>query len=177
VRIGNSFRADRPLAGALDEIKVWRPDPDAMYRQFLSRPIDPDTADCWAEFFASLGRAARLHPDCAELVAAQVEAVLERVLRAIAAGGEAAQRRHAELTAMYARLWAAGRIDGRAMADVFRRWWALLNEVGIDLESDRDLEDIARSECLKLLITECVPPECDSQAVALLRLITDARPR
>src|SRR5262249_25068430 len=71
--VGNSVDdGDQPFAGAIDEIKVWRLDPHRMRRQFLDRPFDRATADCWARYVRSLRAAFAKYPDCKKKLIAAI---------------------------------------------------------------------------------------------------------
>jgi hypothetical protein len=50
ISFGNTLGKTATFQGDIDEIKIWRLDPARMRRLFLDRPVDQETADCWARF-------------------------------------------------------------------------------------------------------------------------------
>ena len=53
---GGNWEGAGPLLGSVDDIKIWRLDPQARRRQFFGRPMDESTADAWEDFSLRLGQ-------------------------------------------------------------------------------------------------------------------------
>jgi hypothetical protein len=171
VCIGNLVDGPWPLQGEVDEVKIWRPDPDALRRQFLGRPYDPATADCWTRFFRSLREALQQEPDCAQQIATQIEAIFDRLCRTIASRGPKARSRFQKFTQTYAKLWCSGQIDSPKMEKLFRDWctWTHKEQLALD---DPDLQALTQSECFQKICSLCVALDCDPQITALLGFLT-----
>jgi hypothetical protein len=175
VSIGNEpDRDDSFFRGDIDEIRVWRPDVRAIEREFLSRPYDQATADCWERFFRRLRDALVARPDCAELLRGSIESILNRLRRAIVGKGPESRERYARSCAEYERLWRAGQLDSPEMARLIVDWCTWLRLVGISLQDDPDFQRLLQTSCLKEVLTDCASLECDPQMTAFIKLIADA---
>jgi hypothetical protein len=176
VSIGNVAAPDMQhvLDGDIDEIKVWRLNPRATWRDFVQRPIDGDQADCWAQFASKLAVARAKHPDCAKELRQSLRAAIERILRAIAAKGMKEREHFAKLHDRYLELWRAGDIDGPRMRKLIAEWIAWLHALGVSLETDADLRAIAGSRCFKLMLKACKGIDCDEDFTGLIRIVDRA---
>jgi hypothetical protein len=176
VSIGNAVVPDMQhvLDGDIDEIKVWRLNPRATWRDFVQRPIDQDQADCWAQFASSLAVARAKHPDCAKELTQALRTAIERILRAIAAKGVKEREHFAKLHDRYLKLWRAGDIDGPRMRKLIAEWIAWLRSLGIALETDAELRAIAHSHCFKLMLDACAGIDCDEDFAGLVRIVDRA---
>jgi len=169
--IGNSVvDGEQPFPGDIDEIKVWRLDPRAVRNQFLGRPIDQATADCWARHVRSLTAAFAKYPDCAKKLTAEMRAALDRWLRVIVAQGPETRQRFDDVREEYAKLWREGKLHGPEMRKLLRDWCAWLRLVGIDPCGDERAQAIKQSECWRMVSKELAGVDCDPQAIALMRL-------
>ncbi len=142
VSIGNS--ADNQpnyLNGDIDEIKVWRLDPRGMGNEFLSRPIDDATADCWEQFLRKLREILDRHPECARLFRTSLTTILERLRWAIVGKGPETRARFAKTGKEYARLWRAGKLDSPEMGQLLADWCTWQRLVGISIEDDPEFQE------------------------------------
>lgn len=171
IRIGNAFDADEPFGGDIDEIKVWRIDPNEPRRQFVRRPIDRETADCWARYLQSLSAAFDKHPDCAKHLHEGFVAGVEHLRRAIAEQGPETRAKFQEVCDRYAALWRAGRIEGPKMRALLKDWCAWLRLVGISPEGDDDFRALFETDCWRLIQKELKPFDCDARATAFRELL------
>jgi hypothetical protein len=175
VSIGNSpGNANHSLEGDIDEVKVWRSDPRAIQRGFLSRPYDQATTECWEGFLQGLRDVLARHPDCAQLLGSVPGSVIDRLRRAIVAKGPETRERYARVCEEYARLWQAGQLDSPEMAKLVTDWCTWLRLVGISPADDLELQELLQSPCVKALLAEGASLECDPQAGALVRLFLNA---
>jgi len=174
VTIGNWPGNALVLEGDIDEVKVWRPDPQAMRRLFLSRPFDEASAQCWERLFRCLQNALARHPDCAAQLAAEVPAVFDGLQRAIVAKGPETRERYAKVCAEYARLWRAGQLDSPEMATLIADWCTWLRLVGLSLGDDPALRAFLASKCMAVVREACqdLGFDCDPKATALIGLLT-----
>ena len=172
--IGNSHDGQQPLNGDLDEIKVWRLDPNRIKRAFLNRPIDKATADCWARYVQSMRAAFVKHPDCAWKLIDGIDAALDRWLRAVTAQGPETRQRFDEVRRDYAKSWREGHLAGPKMRTLIDDWCAWLRLVGISPEGDAAFLALKQSECWKIVERELAGIDCDPQAMALVSLLDKA---
>ena len=163
---------DHVLDGDIDEIKVWRLNPHIMDEQFFSRPVDKAVANCWERFFRTLAEALDRHPDCAQLIGGAINDVLDRLRRTIIATGPETRERFEKTSQEYLQLWRAGKLDSPEMEKLFADWCTWLRLVDVSIEDDPALQDLHRSDCLKQVLAECEPLDCDPQLAALVQLIT-----
>ncbi len=176
VNVGNSpGSAGLCLEGDIDEVKVWRLDPQAMRRLFLARPFDEATAECWERIFRCIRDALARNPDCAQQLAVEGPSVLDRLRRAIVAKGPETRERYVRSCAEYARLWRAGQLDSPEMATLFKEWCTWLRLVGISPSEDPAIRALLESPCIRRVLGDCkgLGFDCDPQAAALVRLIAE----
>lgn len=177
VTIGNSpVDGNRFLAGEVDEVKVWRSDPEDVRRRFLARPFDDVSLACWQRLFRGLREVLDAHPECAEALAVQARAVTEGLRRAILAGGGDAAERYRTFCEEYARLWSAGRVGTPEMATLFTDFCAWLRQQGVRLGQLPELQELLGSSCFRLVreqFQEVGAAGCDPEVAALVSLIGD----
>jgi hypothetical protein len=171
VSIGNSIDGNSVFGGDIDEIKIWRLDPRSMSRQFLDRPFDKATADCWTRYVQSMRAAFVKYPDCAKQLVDGIEAALDRWLRAVCAQGPETRQRFDEVRERYAILWREGNLAGPEMRTLLDDWCVWLRLVGIAPEGDDTFAALEQSECWKLIQRELAGIDCDPEAMALVKLL------
>lgn len=173
IRIGNAIDKDEPFGGDIDEIKIWRTDPNEPRRQFVRRPIDRETADCLARYLQSLNAALLKHPDCAKRLRRDLVAALDRFRRAVAEQGPETRQKFQEFCYRYALLWHAGRIDGGKMRAALADWCAWLKLIGISPEGDEAYHDLFASECWRLIQGELDCFDCDPHLSGFIALMQE----
>lgn len=171
IAIGNALSGGAQLAGEIDEVKIWRLNPRRFDEEFLGRPADRATAECWRRYRHELSEALQRHPDCARYIAELIQKALDYLHRRAQAAGPQTEARLAELQAKYRKLWRKGKIGGTAMAEVLAAIVALLRSAGVPLESDPVIAELTNAECLQRIQAELKPLECDRQAIKLLGAI------
>jgi Concanavalin A-like lectin/glucanases superfamily len=160
VSIGNTIGGGTPLVGGvIDEVAIWRLDPKGIKREFLCRPYDESTAQCWAAIFRAVREWGEAHP--AELVAvlSALSAQSRAAIRTLFLLPEAEQAEIRAILHEYEHLWCSGRIDGGEMRAVLARWVAALRRHGVDTGAGADLKDLRRRLSIddKKLSLECDP--------------------
>jgi len=174
VLVGASGYLTSVLDGDIDEVKVWRPDPNDMARRFLSRRMDEAAAECWEKFIRCLNESLERRPDCAQEFQQTLPPLIEKFRRAIEATGPETRERYAMTRHRYLQLWQEGALDSPAMAKLMSEWCTWLKLVGISIEDDPDFRQFLRIPCLEEILKECGTLECDPQVTALLKSIADA---
>jgi hypothetical protein len=173
LRIGNTLERNDPFAGDIDEIKVWRLDPYERQRQFMSRPMDEATAECWERYLLRMRMALRENPDCGSFVS-NLEAAFNRVLRAVVSKSAGSEAKLFELRRRYNELWHKGTISGPEMLALMQEVDALLRDAGVALDSDPAINEIAQSPCLKRLLDAVGPLDCDPTYSAFVQSVGNA---
>ncbi|MFZ1985352.1 MAG: LamG-like jellyroll fold domain-containing protein [Desulfatitalea sp.] len=173
ISIGNDPTGDGFcfLGGEIDEVKIWRLDPSIMDRQFFERPVDKVVADCWDRFFRSLAKALSRYPDCARRIDGALIAMIDGIRRTLMAKDPETRDRYIKACEQYLRLWRQGKLDSPEMAKLIEDWCAWLGIVGVAFKDDPALKDLLQSDCLKKVLAECAPLDCDPQTLALIRLV------
>jgi len=174
VSIGNSLSGGDFANGEIDEVKIWRLNPRRLNENFFARPMDDEAAECWKRFLAEIAEAFRRHPDCAERLIAAFGSAMDNIIRLAMSKGPETRSRLEASAREYQRLWRAGEVDSPEMAKLFADMIAWLKLAGVDLTTDPALAALANSECLRLILTEINPPDCDKQAIRLLESIADS---
>jgi hypothetical protein len=173
ISIGNEPDSDHQSfhGSDIDEVKVWRLDPNLMDRQFLTRPMNNDVAACWTRFFASLRKALKQNPECAREMSVAITAIIDELQRAILAQGLEARDRYISTCIRYRHLWKQGHIDGLAMAELVAEWIAWLRLTGFSFQNISGLAVFFRNPCLRDILPLCAPLECDPHFLVFMAFI------
>jgi hypothetical protein len=175
ISIGNWLEMSSDyFRGDISSVKVWRIDPRTMWHDFAQRPIDEKAANCWYDFLLRIEEILRQHPECERELRSGVAAALDRVIRAVAAGGQAAWTQAAKFNEEYNRLWRAGTIDGAEMRDLAAAWIAWLRGLGIDPARDADLRALIESDCFRLMFETAPRLDCDPRFTEMLGMFARA---
>jgi hypothetical protein len=170
--VGNQPDQDNHfLNGEIDELKIWRRDPYHMEREFFARPSDKSVDECWERFFRELAQALDRNPDCRELLGKQLAETIDRLKRSVVAKGPETRERFFHTSDKYFELWSAGQLDHPDMARLFSDWCAWLRLVGISIANDPGARALAESDCLRRILAEMSPLDCDPQVAALVDAI------
>jgi hypothetical protein len=169
--IGNDMSGGVCLNGQIDQVKIWRLNPRQIHEDFLARDMDAETADCWKRFLKALEEALARDPDCARRIGAALKEAMDSLIRQALAMGPETRKRLEMSVQEYKRLWRVGKVDSAEMAKVFADLIAWLRLVGVPLETNPAIMELNNSECLKRILAELKPPDCDPQAMKLLQSI------
>jgi hypothetical protein len=174
VSVGNKLVGGQPLLGTVDEVRVWRPDPKEVAREFWCRPYTAATAKCWEELFKAVQSWATAHPGDLNTLLNLLSVQLRAFVRALYLLPPSEQARIRAILNEYLRLWCSGQIDGQEMRGVVDRWVATLRSQGIDPA----LGEI-RSELLTLRQRSGLDPQqlalhCDPKVAAFLKHLDQA---
>ena len=175
VSVGNWTIADQyQLDGAIDELKIWRFDPDDGLGHFLGRKFNAHNAPCWGKYFDRLALALqdeRARQRVLALMACIARAQRE-ILRRIRAAGEAAIEENARLAAEYRKLWQEGPIDGPKMKlwqkDFARFLFDTIGRATVDAAMAEVSVCYARSELRTYLPQTCDLTKRDSAFVGYI---------
>lgn len=174
VHIGNWPAGDRyTFNGDIDDVKMWRWEPDAAYHHFFCRSIPA----CWKDIFGSIATWAD-GPDGTERLASALQCLgtgLTEIIREVRSRGEEAISRNDAFSREYRRLWCRGEIGNDEMGQVFAAWMEWIAEL-IGRERFGELIDQMR-RCylqMELLPTINQPvdiPSCDPEFARFIERI------
>jgi hypothetical protein len=172
VSIGNTLSGGSAfLNGEIDDVKIWRLNPRRFHQAFYARPMDAETAECWQRFQREIDESFRRHPECVAQIGAALKQAIANFARHSVAEGPAMQERLLQSAKNYNRLWVNGEIENEEMVqnfvDLLKSWEAS----GIDLQDSDMYAGLARSPCLRLILSEITVPDCDRQVKALLEAV------
>jgi hypothetical protein len=173
ISIGNEPDKDSQCftGNDIDEVKIWRLDPNIMDRQFLTRPMSNDVVACWTRFFASLRKALKQDPQCATQMNVALTAMIDEFQRVILALGPEARDQYIKTCIRYRHLWKQGHLDGPEMAELLAEWLAWLRLMGFSFQNVPSLAELLRTSCLREIQPQLATLECDPQFLGLVALI------
>jgi hypothetical protein len=139
VHIGNWPGSNQfPFSGEIDEVKIWRYDPDHMMDQFFCRNMSPETMACWAEFLNNMTRLRENGANWERTIAYLrcANQAQQDLIRAVRSQGEEAIRQAQEFSRRYEELWCAGKINDPDMEQLMVEWRDWLTSLPGDLFGD-----------------------------------------
>ncbi|MBX7452405.1 LamG domain-containing protein [Mycolicibacterium sp. 3033] len=157
--IGNDLSGHNGLSGLVDDIRIWRLNPDLIGSVFVERPMPVDVGRCWADWSRRLDEFVRVNPHCWERLSALVPRAMFAMMGAIAALPNI-RADFADLSNRYQQLWSEGRLGEipAVLADII----ALLRGQGFDPARIADLQALLNDGCLSSVI-EGLPLDCDAE--------------
>ncbi len=167
VSIGNTLSGGIPMLGDIEEVRIWRLDPNEARREFMCRKMDAKTAGCWEAIFQAARAWISSDPTHAASLIKLLEAQQRSLIHSLYMLPPNQQARARAILSDYAQLWCEGRINGPKMRKVLQQWFAILGAMGIEPASD--------SAAIKSLIEEIdlkkITLNCDPKAVAFVKMI------
>jgi hypothetical protein len=174
LNIGNDRTLIRALDGEIDDVKIWRLNPHRFDQNFLARPLDNNTANCWKRFFQELEAALKQNPQCGAYLSSSLIGIIQNLYRQALAKGPETTAYLLNAANRYDQLWRKGDVGGADMAKLFTGLIAWLNLVGLSPESNSELAALVSSDCMKLLLAGINSPDCDPQAKSMLQSIVNS---
>lgn len=169
------------MHGSIDEVKLWKYDPDVMPKQFYSRPMNSKQLKCWGNVFYCLKKqaAGENGKELIHFIKCIMQAQ-DELIRSIRLKGEAAIAEQNSFAESYQELWCKGNITGDHMRELLNSYAAWLSE-NTTFE-ERILWRKRFQSCLKsfnmqekmeeeLNDINVQMTECDPQFVNFLRLV------
>lgn len=129
VHIGHWPGDDRyTFSGRIDEIKIWKYDPEVPYKQFFCRP---ETRRCWKPVFDSMGAALGDRGRQRAVIGLMlcINDAQQDLLRQMRRQGEPAIEAINKLSESYRELWCSGRIGGDEMKVLLTQWLRLFEDL------------------------------------------------
>jgi len=109
------------LQGAVDDLKIWRRDPDAMANEFFSRPFGEREGACWARLFVAIRDRLGQRDDVLLQFLQQIRLLMEDGLRRAANNQEFIARNH-DFAEQFHKLWRGGGLASDDMRGLLRAW-------------------------------------------------------
>lgn len=125
VHIGHWPGDDRyTFSGEIDEVKIWKYDPDVPYKQFFCRPMSAQQMDCWRQVFDNMAEMLADPQQSKKLIGLMrcLNAATEDFVRAVRSKGEDAIKRQHNYLVRYRKLWCAGMLQSEDMERLMRNW-------------------------------------------------------
>ncbi|MBZ0296458.1 MAG: LamG domain-containing protein [Anaerolineae bacterium] len=129
VHIGHWPGDDRyTFSGRIDEIKIWKYDPEVPYKQFFCRP---ETRRCWKPIFDSMGEALGDKERQRAVIGLMlcINDAQQDLLRQLRRQGEPAMQAIDKLSERYRELWCSGNISGDDMKELLSAWLRLFEDL------------------------------------------------
>jgi hypothetical protein len=172
VAIGNALASNNGyFDGDIERVRVWRIDPFAMKRQFLARPIDRATADCWVKFIHALRAALAANPDCGQWLVAALAEMTAKFRAALAQLAPDKLAAFNQFVQQYDALWRVGLIDDPAMKALLANFRDFLIKEKVVVLNDPMWKQLYENECMQALLKALPKMDCDPEMLAILRAI------
>jgi hypothetical protein len=167
VVIGNKLGGGAPLQGAIDEVRIWRHDPNAVKKEFLGRPFTTEMARCWEAIFRQVQQWKNDHPGDAKALVDGIAAGEAAFLRPLLQLPEKDQTEFKTVVNDMLRLWCKGHLHGHEMEQAVRRWLKFLKQHHIEPipPAFQEVKSLARGSGLNLDL------DCDAAFVAFCKLL------
>ncbi|NEW39780.1 LamG domain-containing protein [Nocardia cyriacigeorgica] len=163
VAIGANSNGTQASRCAIDEVKIWRANPIRKVSDFLNRPMDSSTKECWGDWLRRLGVWARANQSCAEEISGIVEGCIRPSIRAFMENDEA--RAELDYTAeRYHELWKSGQIDSAQMTSLLQDFAEFAQGAGLVT-----FPAASDSACITRMCEDLGVPDCDKQLTALIQ--------
>jgi hypothetical protein len=161
------------LKGQVDDLKVWRRDPDAMSDEFFSRPIGKKEGDCWAHLFAELASRLRDRDETLIALILRMEQFLIRSVHDSAhdAGFLARNRSFSE---RFVKLWTSGNAASREMETLLRLWLPQILQAMSITPLDTSLKSITDGVAQIESVRRIRPFDCDPNFAIFLKIVRNA---
>lgn len=167
--IGSDKGGGLPFGGLIDDVKIWRPNPNRITHDFLVRILDGGVTDCWRGW----GKAFRdglngLNADdveCADSLFQMVSASQAAVAACVTHSAATRQAWDRALTE-YQRLWALG--DVSAIGPVLAALVETLRAEGVPLDQVAVIRELFESRCFGGLLDRIPALDCDPGFVQML---------
>ena len=158
------------MSGRIDDVRVWRLDPDRIARAFLDRPMDPATSACWAEWFEQLAAAfealRQANPDCPDRILGLIGDAVHSGLADALTRSPQSRSTWLQAAVDYQQQWAAGNLA--AIAPTLSGLSAWLQSEGVDPTQNPALQELVNDPCWKQLLSLVPPMNCDPAFTDLL---------
>ena len=171
VTIGNRLSQGMPLHSEINEVRIWRLDPNQMKREFLCRPYDSASARCWEAIFRAVQQWKKSDPAGAKALTDRIVSAQNNLIRAVTQLPPSEQSEVRAMLGEYLVLWCKGHLDHARMRDFLRRWLAFLRRHGLDAQSGPSAGEIQIALRRVGIDPATLNLECDPKALAFFRML------
>ncbi len=169
ITIGNDLNGTSPAYADIDEVKVWRIDPQAFTDNFLSRPMDSKTRDCWIKFIETIKKFEQDNPDCAASIFRRTTEGIENLNRETLRQSADARTQWYDLGKRYQALWATGKLSSKEFAQVFKDEKVLRESLDLGVDKVPAIADLPNDNCWQQLLKKLKALDCDEELSEFLK--------
>jgi len=167
--IGNERNGTVPFDGLVDDVKIWRPNPNRITHDLLIRILDGGVSDCWEKwgkkFRTGLTDLAAHDVECSGTLFRLVNQV-QAAIGPLVLHSPATKQAWEQAIAEYQRLWAQGDVAG--IGPVLTRLLETLRAEGVPLDQVAAVRELIESRCFGELMNGIPPLDCDPQFLQML---------
>lgn len=168
--IGNNSAANQHWAGRIDDMKVWRPNPNFVNNNFTLRPLNPAEMQCWtswaAQLEAALADLGRRNPEIPDHIFSLLDRALSSGLTEAMNHSADSAARWQQAAQQYLQLWFGGDVAG--IAPVIAGLLSQMQSEGLDLSANADFRTLANDSWFEMLVAATPPIDCDPDFAQLL---------
>lgn len=169
ITIGGEKSGLASFDGLIDDVKIWRPNPNRITHDFLVRILDGGVSDCWREwgrnFRAGLNGLKAADVECADSLFLMVSRSHAAIATCVTHSVATRQAWEHALTE-YQRLWALG--DVAAIGPVLAGLLETLRAEGVPLDQVSAIRELFESRCFGELLDRIPALDCDPEFVQML---------
>jgi Concanavalin A-like lectin/glucanases superfamily len=160
------------MAGQIDDVKIWRINPHRADDEFTGRPVDEGVKECWAQWTQALRDVLSRHLDCAIHLRDMIRRAIDSLIRDGLNHGVQTDERWHKAADSYRDHWSHGDLADIVPVLVDLVTWLRL--AGLDPRHNPDVVALLDDACLKTILEEAPPPNCDPQFTNMLRDLASA---
>ena len=165
--------AQYTLKGGIDDLKIWRRDPDAMRDEFFSRLVSEPEGNCWAALFHELAERLGRHDEALITALRSIDQLLRRAVHESARDAHFLHRNR-DYAARFTKLWTSGNVGSPEMEALLSRWLPeVVKATGI-APTDQGLTRLADAIAGHDAVRRLGRFDCDAQFGAFLKIIRNA---
>ena len=169
ITIGGEKGGGASFDGLIDDVKIWRPNPNRITHDFLVRILDGGLSDCWRgwgkTFRDALNKLNVDDVECADSLFRMVNRSHTAIATCVTHNVATRQAWEHALTE-YQRLWALG--DVAAIGRVLAAMLETLRTEGVPLDQLGAIRELFESRCFGELLDRIPALDCDPEFVQML---------
>lgn len=122
------------LHGALDELRIWKYDPQFRYKKFFCRPMSPEREACWRSLLARIVFYLNQEETREQMLGVLncIGKAEAKLIRAVLSQGQDVIDRNRRFSERYDELWCSDTIDGPQMQEMTADWGNWIQEIAGD---------------------------------------------
>jgi hypothetical protein len=176
ITIGNDTNGTSPAYADIDEIKIWRVDPQAFTDNFLNRPMDSKTRDCWIKFIEAIKKFERENPDCAARVFGRTSEGIENWEREKRRQSRDPAAQRIDIGKRYQSIWASGKLSSKEFLKVFQDEKTWLDSKGLGPDKIPEIANLTDDYCWQQLLATLKALDCDKELSEFFKSLNQEKP-